>query len=508
MSDQGFRLLGHTDHDPTSAINERTRFKASADNRDRIQRNQFVTIKDASTPDLSFLGRLIAGPFFPNPDAIVADVEIHGEIAGGFSRGTNNRPTPGSPVYEMSPAAVTKMLGFGGDMLLGCLAGREDLPVLINSKSKEVLPRNVGIFGTVGSGKSNSVQVLVEEAAASGWAVVLLDLEGEYIEMDKPMTQDNLMPLLDRFGRQPEGLPDFQVYYPVSCNSSRNDAHAFALRLSDFESSIIGELIQTTLAERNALLDCVDHFEQKFQPSSVRTETDRQASLLDATPGGRVPFTLQALRGRAVERSSRSNDSLDYVGLSSKLQLLIHAGVFDQPNLRSLDLAAMLRPGRVSVIDVSIANDVVKNLVTADLVRKCYAWKTSRDNAPPTLVIIEEAHSFMSREKVQTMQATLHMLRNVTRRGRKHWLSLAFVSQQPGHLPPEIFELCNTRLVHTLRSMHNLDSLMATTSDVTRELWAQCPLLATGEAIFSTPQFRRSVVVAVRPAASQRRFVR
>jgi DNA helicase HerA-like ATPase len=196
------------------------------------------------------------------------------------------------------------------------------------------------------------------------------------------------------------------------------------------------------------------------------------------------------------------------VGLSSKLQLLIHAGVFDQPNLRSLDLAAMLRPGRVNVIDVSIANDTVKNLVTADLVRKCFAWKTSRDNAPPTLVVIEEAHSFMSREKVQTMQATLHMLRNVTRRGRKHWLSLAFVSQQPGHLPPEIFELCNTRLVHTLRSMHNLDSLMATTSDVTRELWAQCPLLGTGEAIFSTPQFRRSVVVAVRPAASQRRFVR
>jgi Helicase HerA, central domain len=300
MSEPGFRLLGHTDHDPATAINERTRFRAVADSRDRVQRNQFVTIKDASTPDLSFLGRLVAGPFFPSPETIFADVEIHGEIAGGFSRGTNNRPTPGSPVYEMSPASVTKMLGFGGDMLLGCLAGREDLPIRINSKSKEVLPRNVGIFGTVGSGKSNSVQVLIEEAAAAGWAVILLDLEGEYIEMDKPMVQDNLMPLLDRFGRKPQGLADFQVYYPISCDSSRKDAHPFAMRLSDFETSIIGELIQTSLAERNALLDCVDHFEQKFQPASVRTETDRQAGLLDATPGGRVPFTLQTLRGRAL----------------------------------------------------------------------------------------------------------------------------------------------------------------------------------------------------------------
>src|SRR6185436_18392297 len=104
-----------------------------------------------------------------------------------------------------------------------------------------------------------------------------------------------------------------------------------------------------------------------------------------------------------------------------------------------------------------------------------------KPDAPPTLMVIEEAHSFISREKAQTMQATLQMLRNVTRRGRKRWLSLAFVSQQPGHLPPEIFELCNTRLVHTLRSTHNLETLMATTGDVTRELWARCPLLGTGE---------------------------
>src|SRR5262249_23624987 len=155
-----------------------------------------------------------------------------------------------------------------------------------------------------------------------------------------------------------------------------------------------------------------------------------------------------------------------------------------------------------------IANDTVKNLITADLLRKAFAFKMAQADAPPTMVVIEEAHSFMSREKIHTMQATLHMLRNVTRRGRKHWLSLVFVSQQPGHLPPEIFELCNPRLVHTLRSMHNLDSLIATTSDMTSELWAHCPLLGTGEVIFSTPQFSRSVVVQMRPAASCRRFAK
>jgi DNA helicase HerA-like ATPase len=105
------------------------------------------------------------------------------------------------------------------------------------------------------------------------------------------------------------------------------------------------------------------------------------------------------------------------------------------------------------------------------------------------------------------MQATLHMLRNVTRRGRKRWLAMAFVSQQPGHLPPEIFELCNTRIVHTLRSMHNLDALMGTTGEVSREVWARCPLLGQGQAVLSSPQLNRSVTVSVRPAASRRKCV-
>jgi DNA helicase HerA-like ATPase len=37
-------------------------------------------------------------------------------------------------------------------------------------------------------------------------------------------------------------------------------------------------------------------------------------------------------------------------------------------------------------------------------------------------LVLEEAHSFISREKAHTMQATMQMLRNVARRGRKRWL--------------------------------------------------------------------------------------
>jgi DNA helicase HerA-like ATPase len=513
------RLLGHVDWDSSVSSSERVMLRAPEERRPQILRNQFVRIEDPSTGPIPFLGRLLTGPFFPPvrrdrggdssiAGTILAEIEVQGELVEGRPRDTSNRPAPGSAVYELSADDVCDLLGFAGDMLLGNLSGRDDLAVRLGSQNKDVLPRNLGIFGTVGSGKSNTAQVLIEEAATHGWAVILLDVEGEYVEMDQASSEQKLFGRMAHFGRSPAGLPDFHVLYPASCASDRADSEAFTLRLADFETGVIAEILQASLPERNALLECVDHFEQRARFKVVTNEKESLLGLLDPSPQAKLPFTVRHLRERANERSSRSTEFVDYQGLSTKLLWLIHSGAFDQANLSGLDPAAMLQPGRVTVIDVSVANDIVKNLATADLLRKVFAHKVLRPEAPPTLLIVEEAHSFISREKVNTMQATLHMLRNVTRRGRKRWLSVAFVSQQPGHLPPEIFELCNTRVVHTLRSTHNLDALVATTGDVTRELWARCPLLGTGEAILSSPQLRRPVILTVRPATSRRKFVR
>jgi hypothetical protein len=517
------KLLGHVAWDGATATSERVLLRASVTNRRLLERNQYVRIQDEDGVRTGFLARVTSGPFFHRSGTptvggltagssvesfLLAELEIHGELAGARPRDTNSRPAPGSAVFAMSHAEIAELHGFAGDMLLGNLGGQDDLFVSLQSRNKGVLPRNLGIFGTVGSGKSNTTQVVVEEAARNGWAVVVLDVEGEYTDMDLPAEDDWSAPQLARFGRRPEGLSDFQVLYPASCASDKVGSEPFTLRLADFDAGVIGEILQVNIPERNALLDCIEYCHQKARSRMSTSDSQGLQALLDAAPQTAVPFTLRGLRERASERASRGTEFVDYTGLASKLSWLMQSEAFDQPRMFALDLARMLTPGRVSVIDVSVANDLVKNLVTADLLRKAFAWKVTRTESPPTLLVIEEAHSFISRERAQTMQATLHMLRNITRRGRKRWLAMAFVSQQPGHLPPELFELCNTRIVHTLRSMHNLDAMTATTGDVGRDLWARCPLLGPGQAILSSPQLSRSVVVSVRPTACRRRFVR
>ncbi len=517
------RLLGHVGWDGSEATSERVILRASLINRRYVERNHYVRIDDREGERSGFLARVISGPFFHRAGSttvtglkaessmegfLLVELEVQGELIENRCRDTNSRPMPGSSVFSLTPKEIAKLHGFEGDMLLGNVTGQKNLRVCLKSQNKGVLPRNLGIFGTVGSGKSNTTQVVIEEAARNGWAVIVVDVEGEYVDMDQPSEESHLEEKLTQFGMAPEGIADFEVFYPASCPSEKENAHPFTLRVADFDTHVIGDIMQVTVPERNALLDCVEHLQQKSRTHMATSEKTQFEMLLDSAPETPLPYTLQTLLARANERGPRGSEYTDYSGLAPKLNWLVHSEAFDLTDMWSLNPYRMMSPGRVSIIDVSIANDVIKNLVTADLFRKLFALKMKQANSPPVLLIIEEAHSFISRDREQTMQATLHMIQNVIRRGRKRWLSIAFVSQQPGHLPPEIFELCNTRLVHALRSTQNLEALMSTTGEVSRDLWARCPLLGPGQAVISSPQFSQSAIVSIRPAASRRRFTR
>src|SRR4029077_19171355 len=152
-------------------------------------------------------------PNTPNPSvgqglsgevAIVAEIELQGELVDGRPRSSKSRPVSRAVVQELSAAEVADLLGFSGDMVLGAISGQEDIWFRLQSKNKGVLPRNVGIFGTVGSGKTNTSQVVIEEASANGWAVIVLDVESEYIEMDAPSSAEKtLVKKLAHFDKDP-----------------------------------------------------------------------------------------------------------------------------------------------------------------------------------------------------------------------------------------------------------------------------------------------------------------
>jgi hypothetical protein len=214
--------------------------------------------------------------------------------------------------------------------------------------------------------------------------------------------------------------------------------------------------------------------------------------------------------------------------LLSKLATLARLRVFDRGQdeaghpVRPLNFEKLLQPGAVMVIDLSdTGSPVVSNLVIADLLRgiqeaqdAAYArFEEHRrmgvaDEAPTrALIVIEEAHEFLSAERVAKMPVLFGQVARIARRGRKRWLGLVFVTQLPQHLPRELFGLVNSYILHKIADPQVVSELRKTVSGIDEGLWKRLPGLAPGQAIVALPHLARPLLMAMDPAPSKLRLV-
>ena len=540
--------LGFVGFDASGVDNQTTGALASAGRRKDFKRDVYVGIKD-DEQDIEFLGRVVEGPFH-SPHEVSADSAItrttvlhpertkfrasyfvHGsiEVLGEIRDDervvpTPTRPRPYSEVYVFPPERLRQMLGLEGDFLLGHLLQYEAVEVATESTSKGFLPRNVGVFGTVGSGKSNTTQVVVEEAIAAGWAVVIVDVEGEYVRMNEPTDDPAMAAILGRsFQQEPAGLPDVRVYVPSSGRSDAANPQSFKVPISTIGPEVLGDIVEFSEAQIRMFGTITASAERaaagagpgRMGALAGRRATAQQAraySLQTLIDGLEDPYPLFAAPPRGTELSTvwTLRSKLIRLGRSGMLDWNATAGV---PELPVDDL---LVGGRLSVLDVSETDDTSRNIAISYVLQALFERVIDREVGedlapghirPRVLVVIEEVHTFVSRATAQRMRAVIDQLQIISRRGRKRWMGLVLVSQQPGHVPDELFELVNTRFIHQLKSASNLAPVRQTTGGVHEALWGTVPGLGPGQCLLTGAVFRSPVFVSVRPARSRRLLV-
>lgn len=228
-------------------------------------RGQYVQIGTGSSKESSFVARILDGPFYTQRPGAYYLLEITSMLIDGKRTAVRSRPKPGWPVRLLDAEQVQDYVGAGGDFKLGRLVGQEDVEIAIDSTS---LNRHIGIFGTTGGGKSNSLQVIAEEASNSNRAVLIFDIEGEYVRMDEPT--DALIPILATFGKKPKPVKNFQVYVPAP-NISRNpDAKKFGVPFADIDLEIFSEVLGLTPFERVYMFDIAEDEGNRRQFSRLR----------------------------------------------------------------------------------------------------------------------------------------------------------------------------------------------------------------------------------------------
>ncbi len=122
------------------------------------------------------------------------------------------------------------------------------------------------------------------------------------------------------------------------------------------------------------------------------------------------------------------------------------------------------------------------------------------------LLVIEEAHEFLSAERVERTPHLFDQAARLAKRGRKRWLSLAFVTQLPQHLPRQVLALCNNFILHKLTDPYVVAGLKHAVSGVDESLWARLPALAAGQAIVSMGHLARPVLTSIDPAGCRLRM--
>ena len=189
----GGGAIGYVNFDSSTADSGEVEIIVPHKHIHRVRRGQYVKIESESSEGKKrFFARISKGPFF-TPDSVSKDsafARVSVLNAGSFDfkpdyhascyahimgeldtemrvRGTFVRPMPQGAAYQLTDEEIEKILELEGDMFVGHLNGYGKVRVRIPSTKNAALPRNVGIFGTVGSGKTNTSQVLIEEVLAT-----------------------------------------------------------------------------------------------------------------------------------------------------------------------------------------------------------------------------------------------------------------------------------------------------------------------------------------------------
>jgi hypothetical protein len=360
--------------------------------------------------------------------------------------------------------------------------------------------------------------------------------------------------LLQRTGRNPRGVPNVIVRH---LHGRRSTAPTnvtrvpFRLDFSSLSPYATAEILDLSEAQVDRFLKAYDVAKLVLRdlgifPARDSNEEERRAFELNEFEEGYPRLTLSMLIDIArliqahtfkgshepyneIFRSTEAQNSLrariatiqtssevSWRTLISKLFRLQRTGIFDNPAAQPIPFPQLTQAGQTTIVDLSDTDStIINNLVIASLlhgilehVERSYAEAERAGRAPtPLMIVIEEAHEFLSSERIAKMQILFEQVARLARRGRKRWIGLVLVTQLPQHLPDEVLGLVNNFILHKIGDANVVARLKRNIGGVDDSLWSRLPNLAPGQAVISMTSMTRPLLVAVHPTPAKLRMV-
>ncbi len=150
--------------------------------------------------------------------------------------------------------------------------------------------------------------------------------------------------------------------------------------------------------------------------------------------------------------------------------------------------------GTVTILDLSLVPPEIIHIITAVIARMTfealqrYRKLHAEHKTLPTVLVMEEAHTFVKRYKEDTenqdaSSMCCQVFEKIAREGRKFGLGLVLSSQRPSELSPTVLSQCNTFLLHRISNDHDQELVNKLVPDNLRGLLRDLPSLPSQNAI-------------------------
>lgn len=481
-------------------------------------------------------------------------VEIMGELLNDIHVPPRYRPMPNSPVYPLSNEESKLILNLDGEINLGCAIGHEDMMVKIPGQKKSVLPRHIGILGTTGGGKSTTVSGLVNQFQKDGIATILIDTEGEYTHINQPSENTNMLKILERRGLQPKGISETRILKLVgddTTNPTHPNKQDFTLVFENLSPYSIMEILDLSEAQQQRFLKAYDYarailkklkifptnqeelkllfeldeFERGYYKVSLSLMYDivascaKRAAKEEILKDGEFTFPSKWIKYLSKEEQSEflkiipeadfKQDSVpSWRAIQGHLGLWHRLNIFDNQSAKPFNFEELTVPGRVTILDLSDTKSTkIRNLAIAELLKGLMVIQDKYNGKPDVkeadirkvMVIIEEAHEFLSNQRLDKMRNLYEQVASIAKRGRKRWLGLTFVTQLPQHLPDDVLALLNNFILHKISDANVVSRLKRTVGGIDEGLWDKMKNLSAGQAVVKFNHMTRGMLVAIDP---------
>ena len=323
---------------------------------------------------------------------------------------------------------------------------------LTNPVLMDVLrPHIVLIVGKRGSGKSYTSAVIAEEIMKlpdeikENLSCLMIDTMGIFLSMKNPNDKDLL--LLNDWGLKPRGF-EIKNIVPVG--------------LTDFydKSGISYDGVFSIKPSELSAGDWALTFDiSLFDPLGILLER--------VTKKLKGDYSIDDIID-GIENDKRSEEK-EKLALENRFMSAKGWGIFSE---KATPIEEILKPGLATVLDVSLQEWNVRNLMVGILSREIYQARVSArreeelaiiggeeiKKVPMTWIIIDEVHNFIP--DVGETAATHDML-TLIKQGRQPGISLVLITQRPNKLNETAIAQADMVISHRLTAKPDLEALSA-----------------------------------------------